>query len=190
MLSNSRWFPSLNLKQWLALVLINIVISTVTALLVVRALTITPRNPIAVSASATTVPPTALRTPIPPTPTPVPPNAPAKPASGAQPPAQSDKVKISSVSSVGQLQSEQLVIANEGSDIDLKDWKISSNRGVTYRFRQVVLFKDSFINVYSMVGADTSVHLFMGRSDAAWRTGDIITLESNDGRKISSFEVK
>ncbi|MBU6362404.1 MAG: hypothetical protein KGS46_20530, partial [Chloroflexi bacterium] len=131
-------------------------------------------------------------------PVPTSPSAATKPAAATVPPATAltpaattgdARIKIS-LSSLGQLQLERIVISNEGDNIDLKDWKISNQRGINYKFKNVVIFKDSFVNLNSTAGADSSTDIYMGRTDAAWKSGDIITLEANDGRKIATFEVK
>lgn len=197
-MSLNRWIPPLNWKQWLALAIINMILSAITTLFVVQALTAAPKSPAGTTALPNASPAAATRPISNAAPVPTSPPAATKPAAAAVPPATAPapaattgdaRIKIS-LSSLGQLQLERIVISNEGDNIDLKDWKISTPRGVNYKFKNVVVFKDSFVNLNSTAGADSSTDLYMGRTDAAWKSGDIITLEANDGRKIAIFEVK
>ena len=197
-MSLNRWIPPLNWKQWLALAIINMILSAITTLFVVQALTAAPKSPAGTTALPTASPAAATRPISNAAPVPTSPPAATKPAAGAVPataapaPAATTgdaRIKIS-LSSLGQLQLERIVISNEGDNIDLKDWKISNQRGINYKFKNVVIFKDSFVNLNSTAGADSSTDIYMGRTDAAWKSGDIITLEANDGRKIATFEVK
>lgn len=192
-MSLNRWIPPLNWKQWLALAVINMILSAITTLFVVQALTAAPKSPIGNAALPSTNP-TATRPAISsaaPLATPLPVATKPAAASVAAPAAATGETRIKiSLSSLGQVQLERIVISNESDNVDLKDWKISTSRGVSYKFKNVVVFKDSFVNLNSTTGADSSTDLYMGRTDAAWRSGDIITLEANDGRKIAIFEVK
>ena len=197
-MSLNRWIPPLNWKQWLALAIINMILSTITTLFVVQTLTATPKSPTGTTALPNASLAAATRPISNAVPVPTSPSAATKPAAATVPPATAltpaattgdARIKIS-LSSLGQLQLERIVISNEGDNVDLKDWKISNQRGINYKFKNVVIFKDSFVNLNSTAGADSSTDIYMGRTDAAWKSGDIITLEANDGRKIATFEVK
>lgn len=193
-------------QQWLIVILVNILISAITTILVVRVMTrpaeavdavarpaaaatlpapeATPRAQIAaatpaptnVGPAATPSPPTATRPA--PTPTAAPVIAPEKVA-----------IVISNINFPGQRQRESVVIANEGDTLELKGWTLSSPRGVVYTFGNVSLFKDNFINIYTTTGADIATDLFMNRAEAAWQVGDIVTL-ARDGRAQASYTIK
>jgi cytoskeletal protein RodZ len=195
-------------QQWLIVILVNILISAITTILVVRVMT-RPADAVdaptrAVAAAAATQPapeatpraqsvaaspapanPAPAATPIPPTvtrpaptPTAVPVVAPEKVA-----------VVISNINFPGQRQRESVVIANEGDTLELKGWTLSSPRGVVYTFGNVSLFRDNFINIYTTTGADIATDLFMNRADAAWQVGDIVTL-ARDGRAQATYTIK
>ncbi len=193
-------------QQWLIVILVNILISAITTILVVRVMTrpaeavdavarpaaaatlpapeATPRAQIAaatpaptnVGPAATPSPPTATRPA--PTPTAAPVIAPEKVA-----------IVISNINFPGQRQRESVVIANEGDTLELKGWTLSSPRGVVYTFGNVSLFKDNFINIYTTTGADIATDLFMNRAEAAWQVGDIVTL-AREGRAQTSYTIK
>jgi len=194
-------------QQWLIVILVNILISAITTILVVRVMTRPADSADAVPAQAaanpTAIPPeTTPRAQ--PTPTrtapaivatadaPVAPTATrAAPTPTAVPVIAPDKVAIviSNINYPGQRQRESVVIANEGDALELKGWTLASPRGVVYAFGNVSLFKDAFINIYTTTGADIATDLFMNRADAAWQVGDIVTL-ARDGRAQATFTIK
>lgn len=192
-------------QQWLIVILVNVVISAITTILVVRVMT-RPADAVdapALSAAATTLPAPAATpraqiaaTPAPTLPalaaTPIPPTAtrPA-PTPTAAPLIAPEKVAIviSNINFPGQRQRESVVIANEGDTLDLKGWTLSSPRGVVYTFGNVSLFKDNFINIYTTTGADIATDLFMNRADAAWQVGDVVTL-AREGRAQATYTIK
>jgi hypothetical protein len=98
-------------------------------------------------------------------------------------------VRISTVLYPGQRQREVVVIVNEGNEIDLKGWTLTSSRSISYTFGDVTLFRDSFINLHTTTGADVPTDLFWNRTDPAWQTGDVLTL-SNKGQLIATYTVK
>lgn len=196
-------------QQWLIVILVNILISAITTILVVRVMTrsadpvdaasrpaslatqpapeATPRAQIAAATPAPTNPAPAApaATPIPPTATrPAPTPTPA-------PVIAPEKVAIviSNINFPGQRQRESVVIANEGDTLELKGWTLSSPRGVVYTFGNVSLFKDNFINIYTTSGADIATDLFMNRADPAWQVGDVVTL-ARDGRTQATYTIK
>lgn len=191
-------------RQWVVVVLVNIVISAITTILVARVLT-RPMDvaPLPIStpiAAATATPraavvPTAtpaVAPPVAPTPTPQTagstPTRPA-PTPTSPPAAERANVLISNVNFPGQRQRESVVIANAGDLIDLRGWTLSSPRGVVYTFPAVTLFRDTFINIYTTTGADVNSDLFMNRTEAAWLVGDVVTLSRN-GQPVATYTVK
>ena len=200
-------------RQWLVVIIVNILISAITTILVVRVMT----RP-AIGASTDTPPPRATSAPTAAGPEATP-RAQAPVATAAQSAAQSaapsaappaaptatrpaptptaapttvpEKVAvvISNVNFPGQRQRESVVIANEGDTLELKGWTLSSPRGVVYTFGNVSLFKDNFINVYSTAGTDIATDLFMNRTDAAWQVGDVVTLSSG-GQPVATYTIK
>ena len=98
-------------------------------------------------------------------------------------------VRISAVLYPGQRQREVVVIVNEGSEVEMKDWTLSSSRGITYTFGNVTLFRDSFINLHTTTGADVPTDLFWNRTEPAWQSGDVLTL-SIQNKEIATYKVK
>ena len=90
---------------------------------------------------------------------------------------------------MGQKQREVVVIANLSTEVSLKGWTLTSSRNISYTFGNVTLFRDSFINLHTTIGADVPTDLFMNRNDAAWQIGDVVTL-SNQGQIVATATVK
>jgi cytoskeletal protein RodZ len=196
-------------KQWLLFIVVNILVSAVTTLFVVRALMNPGAPPAADKAVAAPVEPTQPPTPTTPIEAPVasatPGEMPALPAGPidstatptpiptANPPAvtttaTSAQVRISTVLFPGQLSREVVVLVNEGDTVDLTGWVLSSSSGMAYTFGNVTLLKDSFINLHTTTGADVPTDLFWDRAEPAWKAGDRLTL-SNGNQEIATFTV-
>jgi hypothetical protein len=221
----------LSVKQWIVIILANVLISAITTLMIVRVLTVQP-GPMAVSAAAVastrelTVEPTALPaamtqstptasdesisaagTPVSapteetqdsatatpaesPTPERQDEPGPAEPGQSTPSPATAEAdVRISAVLYPGQRQREVVVIVNEGSQVEMKDWTLASSQNITYTFGNVTLFKDSFINLHTTTGADVPTDLFWNRTEPAWKSGDVLTLANGD-QVIATYKVK
>jgi len=200
-------------KQWLIVILVNVVVSAVTTLVIVRVMlnqpvpktassanvatqqTPSPITPTEVSSAAqaqTATPARQANAPTArPTMTPIPTITPGKTSAPTLTavPANIPSVRISTVLYPGQRQREVVVIVNEGNEISLKGWTITSSRSISYTFADVTLFKDSFINLHTTTGADVPTDLFWNRADPAWQTGDVITL-ANKSQVIATYTVK
>lgn len=190
---------ALTLKHWLLFIGVNILVSAVTTLFVVRALMnpgappaarqavaapVEPTPPPAPAASATpdgmaAAPAGPIDSPATATPTPAPP---------AAAPVASPRVRISTVLFPGQLSREVVVLVNEGDTVDLTGWVLASSSGIAYTFGSVTLLRDSFINLHTTRGADVPTDLFWNRSEPAWKPGDRLTL-SNGAQEIATFTV-
>lgn len=98
-------------------------------------------------------------------------------------------VRISTVVFAGQRGREAVVIVNEGNQVDMTGWTLSTPRGQTFTFGTVLLFKDSFINVHTTNGVDVPTDLFWNQEAAVWRKGDEATLKRG-AEVIATFTVK
>jgi Lamin Tail Domain len=206
-------------KQWIIVILVNIVVSTVTALMIVRVLTNQPvpkgasaQAPTELSAASPTqavpavqaTPPTTeqpsatsatdtpaqAETTVPTVATSAPAGQSATTAATATAAASgAANVRISAVLYPGQRQREVVVIVNEGAEVSMKSWTLSS-RNITYTFGNVTLFSDSFINLHTTSGADVPIDLFWNRSEPAWQSGDELSLADGSGKVIATYKVK
>jgi hypothetical protein len=211
--------PALTPRQWITILLVNVIVSAVTTLIVVRVL-INQSAPRAVNAAQPVVlaSPTsqlsdtgnAVQPDVAPSQTP----AVTRAASAARPsptvaatkkPAQPNatptdtttasatgqgKVRIGSVLFPGQHQRESVVIANDSNvDVVLTGWVLASSRNISYTFGNVTLFRSNFISLHTVSGTDVPTDLFWDRSEPAWQIGDVLTL-SNQGQVITTYTVK
>ncbi len=203
--------PRLGVRQWALFVLVNIVISALTALIVVRSLTQLFSQPVASLAApaveATAPPPTeavasppaadanapaALPTAIElPSPT-VPAVSTVQPRATAAPPAvataPASGVTISAIVFPGQRNREMVVLVNQGDAADLTGWTLSNPRGKTYTFGAVVLPRDSYINLHTKRGLDVPTDLFWNADEAIWQSGDTAVLKRGE-EVIASYTV-
>ena len=182
--------------------LINILVSAFTTWVVVR--TLVP--PLAQAAPL--VAPTATTTNTPSTPTAessaATPDAPAIPQANPPAPAAAQatptllsagttttvNVRISSVIYAGQLSREVVVIVNEGDKVDMTGWTLVPPRGAPYAFKQVVMFKNSFVNLHTTTGTDVPNDLYWGLGEPMWQSGDELKLLRTDGSTAATFKVK
>ena len=98
-------------------------------------------------------------------------------------------VRISAVIYPGQQSREVIIVVNEGSDINLSNWTISSPRGKVFTFGNLTLYKDSFINVHTTNGTNTPTDLFWSQTEPMWQTGDNVQLKQSD-KVVSTYAVK
>ena len=98
-------------------------------------------------------------------------------------------VRISAVVFAGQLSRESVVIVNEGEQVDMNSWTVSTPRGKTYSFGKVTLFKSSFVSLHSTSGADVPTDLFWNQTEPVWQSGDEVKLSKGD-QVIATFTVK
>jgi len=192
-------------RDWALFLLINVVTSTLTALIVVRSLHQLFIFPLESAAAPAAIAPAPGRD-IPPTTTtdtdmtattvePSPPPTAPSPAPTASPesrpsPAATNRtdVIISAVVFPGQRNREMVVLVNQGDNVDLSGWTLSNSRGKVYTFGSVVLLRDSYINLHTSRGADLPTDLFWNLDEAVWRSGDTAILKQGD-TVIASYVV-
>ncbi len=191
-------------RNWIIFLLINVLVSAVTAFLVVQAFTQAARRPattpMAVAATqpvaaADVAPPVAEDTNVTPAGEPLTAAQEATATEAATPLPQPTatprtiarstgdtipNVRISAVVYPGQRTREAVVIVNQGDEVDLTGWTLSTPRGKAYTFGNVVLFRESFINLHTTSGADVPTDLFWNQPEAVWRIGDEVVLRRGD----------
>jgi hypothetical protein len=191
----------LTLSKWATFLLINVLVTLGTMFIFMRVLSQEPAQrlppvPTATNAPAVSVPASGLAVGTEsstvsttgildlPQPTTSPANASAtRPAAGVV------KVRISAVQFSGQRTRESVSILNEGDQVDLSGWTVVAPNGATYAFKNFVLFKDSFITLYSTNGSDSPTSLFWNQTDAMWKKGDTALLKQGES-VVSTYVVK
>lgn len=104
---------------------------------------------------------------------------------------QDSQVVISSVVAAGDLTVERVVIKRIGGEgeLSLVNWSLKSEGGPVYTFPQLVLYKDGAVNVHTAAGTDTVVDLYWGIGQAAWRPGSSVILLDPQGKVQSIYKV-
>lgn len=112
-------------------------------------------------------------------------------ANPSQAASQDSQVVISSVVGAGDLAAERVVLKRIGGEgeLSLASWSLKSEAGPVYTFPQLVLYKDGAVNVHSSAGTDTVVDLYWGIGQAAWRPGSSVTLLDPQGIVQSIYKV-
>ncbi|MFN4294067.1 MAG: lamin tail domain-containing protein [Thermoflexales bacterium] len=191
-------------RNWIIFLLINALVSAVTAFLVVQAFTQAASRPATTRMAAAATQPVAAADAAPSVaegasilPAGEPPTAAQEDAAAEaatplpQPAATTEtvaratrgaipSVRISAVIYPGQRTREAVVIVNEGDAVDLTGWTLATPRGKAYTFGNVVLFKESFINLHTTSGVDVPTDLFWNQPEAVWRVGDEVVLRRGD----------
>jgi cytoskeletal protein RodZ len=204
--------PVLRLYYWLIFLVVNVLVSAATSLFVVQTFiqtvnrsTLTAQTAPAAPAVANTDNSTLVnqRADAQPTesdlsasspPAAVNQAAPSSLSSGSQaqarlPAAPAPKVRITNVIYPGQRAREVVVLANEGEAVTLTGWTLSTPRGITYTFGDVVFLDNSFINLYTTSGVDMPTSLFWNQPEAVWQAGDVATLKQGD-EVIATYTVR
>ncbi len=176
------------LRTWIALIAVNIVVSALTTLIIMRVAGSSRPTPALQPAPA----PAAVQALLPSLPTAIARPTPASPPTqvSKSPASPQNSVRIVAVNGVGQRQREQVVIANEGDLTDIKEWSLSSSRTISYTFKNVALLKDTFVNVYTTSGSDTASNVFWNRDEPAWQVGDTVVLQNGKGVVIDTYVIK
>ncbi len=202
---------SLTPRKWVTFVLINVIVSAITALVLIRVLNSEPgvartAPPVATSQPAPAVAAapaataeTTVEAPLdgagsaPSTPTAVRDKPADTPPPTAAPAATTQStvvsVRISGVQFPGQRTRESVAILNEGDQVDLTGWSIEAAGNKVYTFKGFVLFRDSFITLYTTNGSDSPTSLFWNQNDAVWKKGDTVTLKQGD-KVVATYTVK
>ena len=89
----------------------------------------------------------------------------------------------------GQLSRESVVIVNEGDQVDMNGWTISTPRGKTYTFGKGHPVQEQLCQPALTSGADVPTDLFWNQTEPAWQPGDEVKLAKGD-QVIATFTVK
>jgi competence protein ComEC len=98
-------------------------------------------------------------------------------------------VEIAAVVGAGDLEVEQVRVRNTGGMAILEGWALSSATGDRYVFPRLVLFPGGEVTVHSRSGQNTPTHLYWGREEPAWTSGEMVVLEDQDGVVVDTYLV-
>lgn len=98
-------------------------------------------------------------------------------------------VEIDETISIGDLEGETIVLTNQGGTVNLEDWTLSSPDGGSFTFPPLTLFPEGRVRIHSTEGDDTARDLYWGRTEPAWREGELVTLRDGDGNVVDTYIV-
>jgi LysM repeat protein len=98
-------------------------------------------------------------------------------------------VEIKEATGVGELETETIVLTNQGGQVNLEAWTLSNATGDQFVFPALTLFSDGAVRVHSAAGDDTPRDLYWGRTESAWQEGELITLRDADGNVVDTYIV-
>jgi len=100
------------------------------------------------------------------------------------------QMEIVSVIGVGVPETEIVVIQNKGEDaVLLTGWILRNGEGTSFTFPQVKMFKDGIVQVHTSAGANSPVDLYWGRTQSAWRSGDVASLFDTQGNLRATYVI-
>ncbi|NLG99034.1 MAG: hypothetical protein GX491_16880 [Chloroflexi bacterium] len=115
------------------------------------------------------------------------------PTPGPLPPADEKVIEIVSVIGAGDIDHEVVMLRRVGEgNLPMANWKLSGDRGSVYTFAEqpaLVLYKDGAVMVYSRTGTDTATEVYWNRDEAAWHSGEQITLTDSEGNVRAVYTI-
>jgi len=106
------------------------------------------------------------------------------------PTAASAQVQIVQVVSPGDVTAEGIVIRNNGESININGWTLTDSNGVTYSFRERLLFSNASITLFTRTGQDTAIVAFWNRNTPIFTDpGNVLTLTDANGVVQSTYRV-
>ncbi len=103
----------------------------------------------------------------------------------------SGRIGVAAVIDPGILETEVVELVNSGADQQsLAGWKIRDEDNNVYTFGNVTVFGEGAgIRLLTRAGNDTSGDLHWGLGEAAWRSGETLTLWDAAGQVVATFVV-
>ena len=101
------------------------------------------------------------------------------------------QIAIAAVTDPGALETEAVQIVNNGAELQsLQGWKLRDEDGNVYTFGDVGIFGEGAgILLYSRAGTNSALELFWGLDEAAWRSGETLTLWNAAEQVVATFVV-
>ena len=141
--------------------------------------TIIPAQPAAQSTTEFILPPADISLTPTPSPTPIP--------TATAPPLGQISVNITNVLGYGNLDEEQVLIANTGPGVQLVGWTLNGSAAGTYTFPNMFLFNGGQVAIHTAAGSDSYTDLYWGLGQPAWQSGDTVTLKNIKGEIIATY---
>ncbi len=142
-------------------------------------ITAAPPEPLPATTSKFVLPPANVSLTPTPTPSPIP--------TATAPPLGQISIAINSVLGYGNIEQEQVIIANNGPGVQLVGWTLNGSAGGTYTFPNMFLFNGGQVTVHTTDGTVSYTDLYWGLTQPAWQSGDTVTLKNIKGEIIAAY---
>jgi hypothetical protein len=84
---------------------------------------------------------------------------------------------IVSVGGAGALDSETVIIQNNGSEaLLLTGWILKDGQATAFTFPELTLYPGGIVDVHSRAGTNTAADLFWGLTTPVWKSGELVAL--------------
>ena len=117
----------------------------------------------------------------------------AEAAPAALPPPDVEVIQITLVAGAGDMDQEVLTLRRVGEgDLFMAGWKLYDENGNTYIFPtspELVLFAGGAVRFYSKGGTDTATEIYWNRTEPAYQSTELITLEDPQGNVRATYRV-
>lgn len=97
--------------------------------------------------------------------------------------------EIQAAQGLGDITAEAIRLQNIGGNINISDWTLSDADGNSYRFRDVLLFPQTGVVLYTRSGTSTANARFWGREESVWSAGEVLTLADPQGRVVQTLQL-
>jgi LysM repeat protein len=100
------------------------------------------------------------------------------------------RLRISTVSSTGDLATESIAVNNDSDlAVNLQGWRLEQEGGPAYTFGNVLLFPGSGIQVFTGAGTDNSVAVYWNQAAPLWQPGSVARLLDPQGAEVARLPV-
>lgn len=102
----------------------------------------------------------------------------------------SGQLSISALIGAGDIENERVTITHIGDeDVSLLGWILRGNGSLEYRFPALVLHPGGEVAVYTRTGDDGAAQLFWDRQIPAWESGEIVNLYDPSGTLQATYSL-
>ncbi|RPJ43401.1 MAG: hypothetical protein EHM21_11585 [Chloroflexi bacterium] len=109
------------------------------------------------------------------------------------PPTDQPLIQILSVVGAGDLEHEVVMLKRIGEgNLSMAGWMLQGEDKNTYTFPEqpeLTLYRDGAVQVYTKTGTDTVTEVYWNRSEAAWRSGELVRLLDPEGAERATYRV-
>lgn len=100
------------------------------------------------------------------------------------------QLQISAIIGAGDVDNERLRVEHVGEmDVSLAGWRLVDEDGNAYRFPALVLHSGGSVDLFSRQGEDSVTQLFWNRSEAVWSEGEQARLLDPNGQEQAVYTV-